>query len=108
MTAYHGTAVARLPSIVRNGLLVGGMCGCCVHQTRQVPGQLVTHRTDSGFWGRGIYLSPDPSVSIGYGLRDKLPQMALSQLIAVTHAFLDPSRLQRSVASSLCACSSAR
>lgn len=32
-----------------------------------VPGQFgVKHATDAGFYGRGIYLSPNPAMSISY------------------------------------------
>jgi len=52
--AYHGTANDRIHSILEKGLLV--------------PGQNndVTHKSDSGWWGGGIYVSPDATVSAGY------------------------------------------
>eukprot|EP01114_Cavostelium_apophysatum_P018212 TRINITY_DN5591_c0_g1_i1.p1 TRINITY_DN5591_c0_g1~~TRINITY_DN5591_c0_g1_i1.p1 ORF type:complete len:684 (+),score=208.72 TRINITY_DN5591_c0_g1_i1:62-2053(+) len=51
--AFHGTAAGNVPNIVRAGLLVPGEKG---HK----------HATDSGWWGKGIYLSPNPSISVGY------------------------------------------
>jgi hypothetical protein len=51
--AYHGTKAIRMPSIEEKGLLVPGTNG-------------VTHATDSGWYGRGIYLSPNCDVSLGY------------------------------------------
>jgi len=51
--AYHGTKAARMSSIEQKGLLVPGASG-------------VTHATDSGWYGRGIYLSPNCDVSLGY------------------------------------------
>jgi len=53
---YHGTAETNINSILERGLLVPGIG----------EGQDVTHATDNGWWGKGIYLSPDPSLSIGY------------------------------------------
>jgi len=50
---FHGTPQERIGSILEKGLLVPGT------------GQ-VTHTTDSGFWGKGIYLSPNFSMSLGY------------------------------------------
>ncbi|KAL6055331.1 YtxH domain-containing protein [Balamuthia mandrillaris] len=50
----HGTRSNLIPSIVTKGLLVpGGSSG-------------VGHTTDSGWYGKGIYLSPNPDVSLGY------------------------------------------
>jgi aprataxin and PNK-like factor len=49
---FHGTADSRLSTIVTNGLVV--------------PGGNVSHRTDSGYYGKGIYVSPDPRLSLGY------------------------------------------
>jgi hypothetical protein len=45
--AFHGSMEGNFPSIMRLGLVV--------------PGQdnNVSHATDTGFWGRGIYLSPN-------------------------------------------------
>jgi len=51
--AFHGTKSARMASIEQNGLLVPGSAG-------------VTHATDSGWYGRGIYLSPTASYSMAY------------------------------------------
>eukprot|EP01119_Soliformovum_irregulare_P011711 TRINITY_DN2962_c0_g1_i1.p1 TRINITY_DN2962_c0_g1~~TRINITY_DN2962_c0_g1_i1.p1 ORF type:complete len:560 (+),score=137.88 TRINITY_DN2962_c0_g1_i1:29-1708(+) len=51
--AFHGTAAANIPNIVRIGLVVPGSHG-------------VQHATDTGFYGKGIYLSPNPGLSIGY------------------------------------------
>jgi len=52
--AYHGTNSNFIPSIQEKGLLVpGGASG-------------VKHKTDSGWYGRGIYLSPNPGLSLGY------------------------------------------
>jgi len=57
--AYHGTKAARMSSIESKGLLVPGTNG-------------VTHATDSGWYGRGIYLSPNCDVSLGYSDDGKL------------------------------------
>lgn len=54
--AYHGTAEANINSILEKGLLVPG----------KGAGKDVGHATDNGWWGGGIYLSPDHSLSIGY------------------------------------------
>jgi aprataxin and PNK-like factor len=54
--AYHGTAETNINSILEKGLLVPG----------KGDGKTVQHATDSGWWGGGIYLSPDSSLSIGY------------------------------------------
>jgi len=55
--AYHGTAEANIGSILEKGLLVPG----------QGPdGRNVKHATDTGYWGKGIYLSPNSQLSIGY------------------------------------------
>jgi len=51
--AFHGTKALRMSSIEQKGLLVPGNSG-------------VTHATDSGWYGRGIYLSPTPSYSMAY------------------------------------------
>jgi len=29
-------------------------------------GKIVLHATDTGFWGKGIYTSPDPQLSLAY------------------------------------------
>jgi hypothetical protein len=54
--AYHGTAETNINSILERGLLVPGMG----------EGKDVNHATDNGWWGKGIYLSPNASLSIGY------------------------------------------
>jgi len=54
--AYHGTAEQNINSILERGLLVPG----------RGTGKDVGHATDSGWWGGGIYLAPDPQLSIGY------------------------------------------
>jgi len=54
--AYHGTAEANINSILERGLLVPG----------KGSGADVKHATDNGWWGGGIYLAPDPQLSIGY------------------------------------------
>ncbi len=57
--AYHGTAEANIEKIKRTGLLVPGK--------DYGPGiGIIGHATDTGFWGKGIYLSPNASVSVGY------------------------------------------
>jgi hypothetical protein len=50
---YHGTRPQNISSIVNKGLLVPGSKG-------------FEHATDPGFYGRGIYLSPDAGMSISY------------------------------------------
>jgi len=54
--AYHGTAETNINSILDRGLLVPG----------QGKGADVKHATDSGWWGKGIYLSPNSQLSVGY------------------------------------------
>ncbi|ELR24964.1 UBA/TSN domain containing protein [Acanthamoeba castellanii str. Neff] len=54
--AYHGTAEQNIESILDKGLLVPG----------KGKGKDVGHATDTGFWGGGIYLSPNSSMSVGY------------------------------------------
>jgi len=54
--AYHGTAEANITSILERGLLVPG----------HGEGKDVKHATDNGWWGGGIYMSPDAGLSIGY------------------------------------------
>ena len=51
--AFHGTRAEKIGSITDKGLLVPGTLG-------------VTHATDSGWYGKGIYLSPNPDISMGY------------------------------------------
>jgi len=51
---FHGTAVGNIPNIIRTGLLVPGQ------------GNEVKHATDTGYYGKGIYLSPDPAYSVAY------------------------------------------
>lgn len=64
VVAFHGTAEGNIPNILRIGLVVPGQHG-------------VKHATDNGWYGKGdnkssitdipgIYLSPNPSLSIGY------------------------------------------
>jgi len=57
---YHGTSEEALPSILAKGLLVPGKRNN------------VEHRSDTGWWGGGIYLSPDPIVSSSYAHNSKL------------------------------------
>lgn len=57
---YHGTSEEALPSILQKGLLVPGR------------GNDVGHKSDTGWWGGGIYLSPDPMVSSSYAWNSKL------------------------------------
>jgi len=54
--AYHGTAEQNIESILERGLLVPG----------KGRGKDVGHATDTGFWGGGIYLSPNAQTSVGY------------------------------------------
>ena len=54
VVAYHGTSSSRISSIVTRGLLIPGQSS---H---------VTRKTGAGFYGDGIYASPDPAVSAGY------------------------------------------
>eukprot|EP01088_Endostelium_zonatum_P019541 TRINITY_DN6794_c0_g2_i1.p1 TRINITY_DN6794_c0_g2~~TRINITY_DN6794_c0_g2_i1.p1 ORF type:complete len:598 (-),score=118.29 TRINITY_DN6794_c0_g2_i1:48-1679(-) len=61
--AYHGTSETNINSILDRGLLVPGVG----------KGKDVAHKTDNGWWGKGIYLSPDASLSLGYsGTSNKL------------------------------------
>jgi hypothetical protein len=67
--AYHGTAEANINSILEKGLLVPGkgagmnyskfMCFLC-----SFLGKDIGHATDTGWWGGGIYLSPDHNLSM--------------------------------------------
>ncbi|ELR21503.1 Poly(ADPribose) polymerase catalytic domain containing protein [Acanthamoeba castellanii str. Neff] len=50
---FHGTPEANIPNILQQGLLVPGTHG-------------VINRTDDGYYGAGIYLSPDARTSLGY------------------------------------------
>jgi len=52
--AWHGTGDASVESIRKNGLLVPGK------------NNSVGHVTDNGWWGKGIYVSPTASYSMGY------------------------------------------
>eukprot|EP00005_Dracoamoeba_jomungandri_P003913 CAMPEP_0174259430 /NCGR_PEP_ID=MMETSP0439-20130205/8254_1 /TAXON_ID=0 /ORGANISM="Stereomyxa ramosa, Strain Chinc5" /LENGTH=198 /DNA_ID=CAMNT_0015343311 /DNA_START=270 /DNA_END=863 /DNA_ORIENTATION=- len=54
--AYHGTAESNIESILERGLLVP--------ETGE--GKDVSHATDTGYWGKGIYLSPNSQMSVGY------------------------------------------
>eukprot|EP01127_Copromyxa_protea_P010276 TRINITY_DN2497_c0_g1_i6.p1 TRINITY_DN2497_c0_g1~~TRINITY_DN2497_c0_g1_i6.p1 ORF type:complete len:295 (-),score=29.32 TRINITY_DN2497_c0_g1_i6:34-918(-) len=54
--AYHGTAEKNISSILSKGFLVPG----------EGDGKQVQHATDQGWWGKGVYLSPNSSLSIGY------------------------------------------
>lgn len=58
--AFHGTRGDLIPSITNKGLLVPGTA----------PG--VEHVTDSGWYGCGIYLSPNPDVAQGYAADGKM------------------------------------
>jgi len=51
---FHGTSEGNIPNIVRSGLLVPGA------------GNKIGHATDTGWYGKGIYLSPNPALSLGY------------------------------------------
>eukprot|EP00042_Codosiga_hollandica_P036063 m.272465 g.272465 ORF g.272465 m.272465 type:complete len:473 (+) comp54795_c0_seq3:208-1626(+) len=55
--AYHGTTARVMPLIVQQGL--------------RMPKE-VGHRTDSGYYGAGMYLSPDPLLSLGYSENQRL------------------------------------
>jgi len=52
--AWHGTADVSIDGIRRKGLLVPGK------------GNAIGHLTDNGWWGKGIYVSPNPTYSMGY------------------------------------------
>ncbi|CAC5391546.1 unnamed protein product [Mytilus coruscus] len=51
--AFHGTQEANIKSIVENNFKVPGQQG-------------FAHRTDTGFYGRGVYFSEYPNYSMGY------------------------------------------
>jgi len=53
--AFHGTYDSYINSILSKGLLVPGK-----------DDNGISHKCDTGWWGGGIYLSPRPSVSMGY------------------------------------------
>ena len=57
--AFHGTRDTHLNSILGNGILLPG--------ERNSAGRTVRHQNDTGYYGRGIYLSPDFSYSENYG-----------------------------------------
>ncbi|PRP82411.1 hypothetical protein PROFUN_10111 [Planoprotostelium fungivorum] len=53
---YHGTRnPSAVEGIMKKGLLVPGK-----------DGNGVAHATDTGYWGKGIYTSPDANLSVGY------------------------------------------
>jgi len=52
--AWHGTAETSVEGIRKQGLLVPGK------------NNAVGHLNDSGWWGKGIYVSPTASYSVGY------------------------------------------
>lgn len=52
--AYHGTDPKNIDSICEKGLLVPGK------------GNNVGHATDTGWYGKGIYTSPNAQISVGY------------------------------------------
>ncbi|KAL6052497.1 Low molecular weight neuronal intermediate filament [Balamuthia mandrillaris] len=54
--AYHGTSENNIESILEKGLLVPGVG----------KGLNIQHATDTGYWGKGIYLSPNAGMSVGY------------------------------------------
>lgn len=58
-TAFHGTTSQAMAPIVRTGLVVPGDKG-------------VRHRTDVGWYGAGIYLSPSAALSLSYASAGKL------------------------------------
>lgn len=68
--AFHGTASKNIPSIARKGLLVPGrgayVTACpaitCISNAPAESG--IRHRTDNGYYGKGIYLSPKSSLSL--------------------------------------------
>jgi len=51
---YHGTSEQNIQNIINKGLLVPGAKSG------------IAHATDTGYWGEGIYLSPNASLSVGY------------------------------------------
>jgi hypothetical protein len=51
--AFHGTSPYNIENILKIGLVVPGTHG-------------VEHATDTGYWGKGIYLSPNASISVSY------------------------------------------
>ncbi|XP_076115863.1 protein mono-ADP-ribosyltransferase PARP14-like [Mytilus galloprovincialis] len=51
--AFHGTQATNIKSIVENNFKVPGQQG-------------FAHRTDTGFYGRGVYFSEYPGYSMGY------------------------------------------
>lgn len=50
---FHGTLEKNVQPIIEKGLLVPD-------------GKTVVHSTDTGYWGKGIYVSPNPGLSVGY------------------------------------------
>jgi len=52
--AWHGTSDTSIEAIRKQGLLVPGK------------NNAVGHLNDSGWWGKGIYVSPTASYSVGY------------------------------------------
>ena len=61
--AFHGSNESNFPSILRSGLLVPGQ-----NSKKRIYYIFIfykilddiKHATDVGYWGKGIYLSPDP------------------------------------------------
>jgi len=60
--AFHGTQIHRVDSIKQHGLVVPG-------QKLGSSGQVLDHRTDRGYYGSGIYLSPNLSMAFSYANR---------------------------------------
>lgn len=56
---FHGTRVVHLSSIAENGL-------------RVPDGNNVKHANDSGWWGKGIYVSPYPHYALDYAESGKV------------------------------------
>eukprot|EP01091_Cochliopodium_minus_P002763 TRINITY_DN12618_c0_g1_i1.p1 TRINITY_DN12618_c0_g1~~TRINITY_DN12618_c0_g1_i1.p1 ORF type:complete len:735 (-),score=221.33 TRINITY_DN12618_c0_g1_i1:60-2231(-) len=58
---YHGTSSTNITSILKNGLLVPG-------KNYIIDGKplCIGHATDTGWYGKGIYTSPNAGVSLGY------------------------------------------
>jgi len=60
--AFHGTLPHWVGSIRQHGLIVPG-------QKIGDRNEVLNHRTDAGWYGRGIYLSPDLGMSLSYASR---------------------------------------
>eukprot|EP01097_Dermamoeba_algensis_P000312 TRINITY_DN1113_c0_g1_i2.p1 TRINITY_DN1113_c0_g1~~TRINITY_DN1113_c0_g1_i2.p1 ORF type:complete len:419 (+),score=112.04 TRINITY_DN1113_c0_g1_i2:144-1259(+) len=75
--AFHGTAMKNIIPICKNNFVVPGSSGTSV-----------THATDTGWYGKGIYFSEYPSYSMGY-IKDCTQILLCKVMCFRSHAFRD-------------------